>query len=365
MPAVDVAEVNLWGRTIGAVSWNNEKERGAFEYSSAFQKSAIELAPLHMPLGSRIYTFPELRRETFLGLPGMLADSLPDRFGNLLINQWLVREGRDVSSFSPVERLCYIGARGMGALEFEPALRSDMDKSQQVDVTKLVGLANQVLAEKQSFATRLSGEDDVDEEAMRDMLRVGTSAGGARAKAIVAIDAATGDVRSGQIQAPKGYDYWILKFDGVEGNRDKELNDPMGFGKVEYAYYLMAVDAGIDMMPSRLYHENGRSHFLTQRFDRFEGGEKKFMQTLCAINHMDYNQAGAYGYEQALQVMQQLGLPRHSLEQLYRRMVFNILARNQDDHTKNIAFLMDKAGEWSLAPAYDMTYSYNPEGAWT
>lgn len=363
--AVPVAEVILWGRTIGAVSWNENRTVAEFEFTREFQQSGLELAPLTMPLGPRIYSFPELAGQSFHGLPGMLADSLPDRFGNLLIDQWLVRQGRDPGSFSPVERLCYIGARGMGAMEFQPVLSPRMDRSQRVDIDHLVELASQALSEKEQLTTRISGDSGADHEAMRDILRVGTSAGGTRAKAIIALNESTNEVRSGQIEAPEGFTYWILKFDGVSGNRDRELEDPQGYGKVEYAYSLMAKEAGIEMTTCRLLRENGRSHFMTRRFDRTPDGKKIFMQSLCALNHMDFNQAGAYGYEQAIEVAGRLEIPRTEIEQLFRRMAFNIMARNQDDHTKNITFLMNRNGRWALAPAYDLTYSYNPKGKWT
>lgn len=362
---VQVAEVVLWGRVIGAVSWDAARGLAAWEYSPAFQRSGIQLAPLTMPLGPRVYTFPALAPESFYGLPGMLADSLPDKFGNTLIDQWLARSGRDRQSFSPIERLCYIGSRGMGALEFKPALRAGNDRSADVDIAQLVHLANEALSQKLELSTQLDGSHPGDIDALRDILRVGTSAGGARAKAIIAWNESTQQVRSGQVAAPEGFTYWLLKFDGVAGNRDKELSDPKGYGKVEYAYYLMARAAGIEMSECRLLNENGRHHFMTQRFDRTDTGHKLFMQSLCAVAHMDFNQAGAYSYEQALDVARSLGLKHAELQQLFLRCAFNIMARNQDDHTKNIAFLMDQQGHWSLAPAFDVTYSYNPNGAWT
>lgn len=362
---VKVANVVLWGSTIGAVSWDDEREFAAFEYTPDFQRSGIELAPLMMPLGANIYSFPQLARQSFYGLPGMLADALPDKFGNLLIDEWLVRSGRDVASFTPVERLCYVGSRGMGALEFEPAIRTELDQSVPADIAELVGLAAKALEQKQRLQVRLPQEHQPDLQAMRDILRVGTSAGGARAKAVIAWNETNGEIRSGQVQAPLGFDYWILKFDGVSGNRDKELADPQGYGLIEYAYYLMALEAGIEMSPCRILPEHGRNHFMTKRFDRGENGEKIFMQSLCALGHYDFNLAGAFSYEQALQMIQSLHLASDQSEQLFRRAVFNIMARNQDDHTKNIAFLMDKSGQWRLAPAFDVIFSFNPQGNWT
>ena len=358
-------EIMLWGSRVGAVTWNPEQNYAFFEYDAAFLESKIQLAPLTMPLRREIFSFPELSFETFHGLPGMLADSLPDKFGSRLIDEWLVRTGRDPSSFSPVERLCYLGSRGMGALEFRPALRENLGGSMPLQIAELVELADAVLAKKQHLNTSFKNSSQEDTEAIRDILRVGTSAGGARAKAVIAWNEKTGEVRSGQVKAPAGFGYWLIKFDGVSENRDKELNDPKGFGKVEYVYSKMAREAGIEMSDCRLFHEHGRSHFMTRRFDRTSTGQKIFMQTLCGIAHMDFNQAGAYSYEQAMDVAQKLGLPKKALEQLFRRMVFNVLGRNQDDHTKNISFLMNKAGIWSLAPAYDLTYNYNPDGAWT
>jgi serine/threonine-protein kinase HipA len=362
---VNVATVNLWGQQIGAVSWESRRNIGAFEYTPEFQASGIQLAPAVMPLGPNIFTFPELRKETFFGLPGLLADSLPDKFGNLLINEWLEREGRPKDSFSPVERLCYVGTRGMGALEFEPATNQKNEKSHQVDISHLVKLASQAVAQKDKLNTEFATEDLPNKHALQEIIRVGTSAGGARAKAVIAWNASTNEVRSGQVKAPSGFGYWLLKFDGISGNGDKELDDPQGFGITEYAYYLMAVAAGIEMSECRLFREGGRSHFMTKRFDREEDGSKLFMQSLCALGHYDFNQAGAYSYEQAIEMTNVLDLDDSSREQLFRRAVFNILARNQDDHTKNVGFLMGKDGKWRLAPAFDITYSYNPAGVWT
>ncbi len=359
------ADIVLWGNPIGSAVWDADRQLALFEYAPDFLDSGIQLAPLTMPLREQVYSFPELARESFHGLPGMLADSLPDRFGNLLIDEWLVRTGRSTADFTPVDRLCYLGRRGMGALEFRPALRDRQSGSVPVNVAELVDLANTALAEKEMLSTQISGTNEEDLDAMRDILRVGTSAGGARAKAVIAWNEKNGEVRSGQVKAPPSFGYWLIKFDGVAGNRDKELNDPQGFGKIEYAYHRMALAAGLEMSECRLFEENGRSHFMTRRFDRTAEGKKIFMQSLCGIAHMDFNQAGAYGYEQAMDVAQRLGLGADALEQLFRRMVFNVMARNQDDHTKNTAFLMNKRGEWRLAPAYDVIYCYNPAGAWT
>ena len=358
-----VAEVKLWGKTIGAVSWDSNAGRGNFQYDPAFAKSGIEVAPITMPLADKIYTFPALPQETFRGLPGLLADSLPDDFGNALINAWLAREGRSPESFNPVERLCYTGSRGMGALEYAPTKGPVARKAKPIDIDALVELASEILSGRQQIQGSFSASGV--ETSLNDILQVGTSAGGARAKAIVAWNHATNEVRSGQLKAGKGFTYWLLKFDGVAGNKDKELEDPAGFGLIEYAYYEMSKAAGIQMMESRLLEENDRSHFMTKRFDRTDSGQKYHMQTLGAIEHYDFKKAGAYSYEQAFQTIRKLGLSMDDIEEQFRRMAFNIIARNQDDHVKNIAFLMNKTGQWSLSPAYDMTYSYNPRGAWT
>jgi serine/threonine-protein kinase HipA len=358
---VDVATVRLWGHDIGAVFWDDVSNVGAFEYTVEFQQSGVELAPLTMPLGPRIYRFPELARSSFRGLPGLLADSLPDDFGNALIRQWLIREGRDEANFSPVEQLCYIGLRGTGALEFRPARRQVSGGSVPLQLGSLVELAGDVLAQRDALSYSL-GVDD--EQALDDILRVGTSAGGARAKAVVAWNPKSGELRSGQVKAPAGFEYWILKFDGVE-NREHGLADPQGYGKTEFAYYLMARDSGIEMMPCRLYEENGRSHFMTRRFDRLDNGDKVHMQSLFAMMHLDNQLPGAHSYEQAMLAIERLGIGKSALEEQFRRMAFNVIGRNQDDHTKNIAFLMDKDGRWKLAPAFDVVYSWNPAGDWT
>jgi serine/threonine-protein kinase HipA len=316
-----------------------------------------------MPLGNQVYEFAALPRHTFHGLPGMLADSLPDKFGHALIDAWLATQGRTPDSFSAIERLCYTGSRGMGALEFVPVIGPRPRKSSKLEVDALVRLAGEVLSHRGNLRGPFHTADQ--EHALRDILSVGTSAGGARAKAVIAWNRETNEVRSGQIAAGDGFDYWLLKFDGVAGNKDKELEDPKGYGAIEFAYHLMAKAAGITMSECRLLEENGRRHFMTRRFDRLAGGEKLHLQSLCALAHFDFNQAGAYSYEQALLVIRQLRLPMAAIEEQFRRMVFNLVARNQDDHVKNIAFLMNKQGQWALAPAFDVTYSYNPAGTWT
>jgi len=360
---MSIAEVRLWGKRIGGVAWDNKKNIANFEYDPLFIKSGIELSPITMPLSSQIYSFPALESKTFYGLPGLLADSLPDKFGNALIDVWLAKEGRSPESFNPVERLCYIGKRGMGALEFKPSHGPRNSALKNINIGSLVELASEILSKRNAFKSSFS--ISTRGKALQDILKVGTSAGGARAKAVIAWNPETQEVRSGQILSDPGFSYWILKFDGVYGNTDKELEDTKGFGLIEYAYYEMALEAGVQMSESRLLHENGRSHFMTKRFDRTNKGKKIHMQSLAALAHYDFNKTGAYSYEQAVQVMRKLKLSMIEIEEQFRRTVLNVMARNQDDHVKNIAFLMDKAGEWKLSPAFDVIYSYNPSGIWT
>ena len=362
---LDTALVTLWGDTVGAVSWLEDRAYGIFEFDPQFLKKELDISPIHMGLqearkGDGRFSFASLNKETFLGLPGMLADALPDKFGNSMINAWLARQGRDSRSFSPVERLCYTGKRGMGALEFHPATMGKFDTSVQVEVSELVELAQSIMHERSALDVQLNNSEKDNADAILDILRVGTSAGGARPKAVIAMDD-KGNVMSGQVMAPKGYDYWILKFDGVT---DIELGEPKGYGRIEYAYYLMAKAAGINMTECRLLEENGRAHFMTKRFDRING-EKLHMQSLCGIAHYDFNMAGAYSYEQAFTVMRKLRLTKAEAAEQYRRMLFNIVARDLDDHTKNISFLMGSDGKWKLSPAYDVIYSHNPAGKWT
>ena len=357
------ARVMLWGSLIGAVTWLEDREIGVFQYSPDFLRSGIELAPIAMPLAEFPYEFPALARNTFKGLPGLLADALPDKYGNAIIDAWLASQGRTATSFHPVERLCYIGSRGMGALEFEPAIFGPPSSKRAVEVANLVDLANRILNDRASLGGVFSGDDD--REAINDILRVGTSAGGARAKAILAWNPETNEFRSGQVGAEQGFEHWIMKFDGVSSTRDAEITSPMGYGRIEYAYHLMAREAGIEMTPCRLHQEGGRSHFMTKRFDRTERGGKLHMQSLGAMAHFDYRQPASYSYEQAIQVIQRLGLSRKDMQQQVLRAFFNVVGRNCDDHVKNIAFLMDRRGEWSLSPAFDVLYAWNPTGEWT
>ena len=359
-----LAEVRLWGELVGAISLADGATVADFEYDAGFVKEGWEVAPLAMPLSTRVYRFPALRTDSFHGLPGLLADSLPDRFGNALINAWLARQGRQPESFSAVERLCYVGRRGMGALEFQPALGPRPTAAARLQVANLVELATAALDRRSGLDATFSPGGDSD--TLRQILRVGTSAGGARPKAVISWHPPTGEVRSGDVEAPPGFEPWLLKLDGVAGDGVGEsIVEPQGYGAIEYAYYLMAKDAGLTMTECRLLEEGGRRHFMTRRFDRLPNGEKLHMQSLGGIAHFDFNAAGAHAYEQALLVIRRLGLGMEALQQQFRRMAFNILARNQDDHVKNIAFLMDRRGNWSLAPAYDVTYAWQPAGRWT
>ncbi|MBX9448875.1 MAG: type II toxin-antitoxin system HipA family toxin [Taibaiella sp.] len=356
---VKTAFVKLWGKRIGAVAWDEKRELGFFEYDKKFREGQLHVAPIKMPLSSRVYAFPELSgTSTFKGLPGLLADSLPDKYGNELINIWLARNGRPENSLNPVELLCFIGNRGMGALEFEPSTLTTKSNTQSLELSSLIETTTQLLENRQQFETHT---DHDMQDVLLDVLKMGTSAGGARPKAIIAYDEATGMIRSGQTLQEPGYEHWLIKFDGVN---DSQFGATYGYGRVEMAYYKMAIDAGIEMTESRLIEEEGRAHFMTKRFDRCNGNEKLHMQTFCAIQHYDFNQILSYSYEQLFQTMRQLKLSYAAAEQMYRRMVFNILARNCDDHTKNFAFLMDTAGKWRLAPAYDICHAYRPDSDW-
>jgi serine/threonine-protein kinase HipA len=360
---VTTAAVNLWGREIGAVSVASPGDVPVFQYRPEFARSGVPLAPVQMPLREQPYRFPSLNRDdAFHGLPGLLADSLPDRWGQRLIDAWLDAQGRDPGSFDIVERLCYIGTRGMGALEFQPAVARPSPAGGDLRVEALVELAHEALEEREAFVAELAA--DPDEEEMRAILTLGTSAGGARPKAIVAFNEETGQVRSGQLDPGPGFQHWLLKFDGVRGAGVHDLRDPEGWGAVELAYWRMARAAGIEMSESRLLEENGRRHFMTRRFDRPDGGGKLHVQTVGALEHISYDVPGSYSYERAFLLLRKLGLGAPEAEALFRRMVFNIVARNQDDHVKNISFTMGRDGRWGLAPAYDLTFAFQPGNRW-
>lgn len=363
---ISTALVKLWGTVIGAVSLDDTQRTAAFEYDSAFLSSGIEVSPIAMPLKKGVYTFPSLSYESFHGLPGLLSDSLPDKFGNELINVWLAKQGRLPESFNAVERLCYTGTRGMGALEYEPAVSSLVEESSQIQVSELVELASMVLSNRKNLKVVLEEcEKKRLSESLKHIISMGTSAGGARAKALIAWNPKTNEVRSGQIKTNSDFEYWLIKFSGVSGNKDKEDEDLADFGMIEYAYYLMAIDCGINMMPCRLLNDGKNRHFMTKRFDRTAEGKKLHMQSLAAIGHFDFNAAGTTSYEQCFTILNTLELGHHEKLDMFRRMVFNVAACNCDDHVKNISFLMDKSGKWTLSPAYDVSFAYNPDGAWT
>jgi len=363
---MNTAFVKIWGELVGAVAWDDATGYATFEYDSKFKGKGWELAPLQMPVSAAksSFNFPALRKkadpalDTFKGLPGLLADVLPDRYGNELINLWLTQQGRPLDSMNPVETLCFIGTRGMGALEVEPTTLKESKRAFSVEIDSLVDIARKMLTKKEAFVTNLQ-EDE--EKAILEILRIGTSAGGARPKAVIAYNERTGEVRSGQTNAPKGFEHWLIKLDGVS---DVQLGASKGYGRVEMAYYNMAVACGVQMMPSRLLEENGRAHFMTKRFDREGGANKHHIQTFCAMKHFDYNLVTSFSYEQLFQTLRELKLPYPDAEQLFRRMVFNVLARNCDDHTKNFAFRLKKDGKWELAPAYDVCHAYQPKHQW-
>lgn len=359
---ITTAFVNLWGKRVGAVAWDADTRLGRFEYAPEFRRNNWDIAPIKMPLSvdaGRIFSFPELRdTRTFKGLPGLLADVLPDKYGNILINAWLARSGRPADSLNPVELLCFIGKRAMGALEFEPVEPEIKNRTTKIEIDSLIKTAQEILSGRQNFNTDLSAAD---ERVFADILKIGTSAGGARAKALIAYNPVTKEVRSGQTDAPAGFSHWLLKFDGV---MDQQFGSSYGFGRVEMAYHLMAKDAGIQMTECRLLEENSRAHFMTRRFDREDGRGKLHVQSFCSIAHLDFNNIIHYSYEQLFETMRLLRLPYSEAEQLYRRMVFNVAARNCDDHTKNFSFIMDKTGKWKLAPAYDICHAYRPDSNW-
>ena len=355
---VDIARVNLYGQPVGTFRWDNNRQLAHFEYAESFIGKGLEPSPILMPVRQgRIYSFSDIGRETFKGLPGMLADSLPDTYGRALFDRWLALTGR--SSGNPVETLCFLGKRCMGALEFEPAMDAPYSPDVRIELDSLVEVTSEALSEKEEFGANL--EEDK-KAAIAEIVRLGTSAGGQRAKAIITYNPLTGEVRSGQIEAPEGFDYYLIKLDGVTA--EAGFRETQNFGRLEYSFYRLVKECGIKMSDCSLIEENGRAHFLTKRFDR-QNGEKIHMQTLCGIAHYDYCNPRSYSYEQAFNVMRALRLPYSQAQEMYRRMAFNVVIRNQDDHTKNISFLMDRQGKWTLSPAYDMGFAYNPKGGWT
>jgi len=360
-----ILKVSIWGNDVAAVVWDKEREYAVFEFFPGFSATDLDLTPLTMPLedirrGERTFYFPSYRdNKTFKGLPGLIADALPDDYGNQIIDEWFASKGLSDRSFSPIDRLCYVGKRGMGALEFEPAQNDPrLDESSVIEIAHLTDLVKEVLSKREKFQTELAKGED---KSLYDILRVGASAGGAKPKAIIAVNDDMSEVRSGQVKAPKGFTYWLLKFDGLEAG--KVSDNPLGIGRIEYAYYRMAIDCGIAMTECRLFEEGQYAHFMTKRFDRTDSGDKLHTQTLCAIAHFDRD--NRHSYEQAFQVMRRMNLPYPEMEQFYRRMVFNIIARNHDDHTKNHSFILKSGEQWHLAPAYDLCYSYSSTGRWT
>lgn len=358
----NTANVTIWNIPVGAIAWNASTGLGSFEFEPSFLNTQWDLSPIIMPLAearNRVFTFSELRAsDAFKGLPGLLADVLPDKYGNAIINAWLARQGRASGSLNPVEMLCFIGKRGMGALEFEPPEPKGSNTATKLEINDLVLLANEILTGRKDFSTNLSADES---KALLDILKIGASAGGARAKALIAYNPLTGDVRSGQAEAPKGFTHWLIKFDGVA---DNQFGTSSGYGRVEMAYHLMAKDAEIEMTECKLLEENNRAHFMTRRFDREPGIGKLHTQSLCAMRHFDFNDISHYSYEQLFETLRILGLPYPQAEQVFRRMVFNVIARNCDDHTKNFGFIMDKEGNWRLSPAFDVCHAYRPGSTW-
>lgn len=351
---INYANIYLWDIHMASII-EDESGRISMQYTPEFVRSGYNPSPLFVtPEEGRIYDFSHLSRETFKGLPGFVADCLPDKFGTAIINRWLEKSGRPQDSYTTIERLLYQGSRAMGALRFEPQKRKDLNKQVAIDLDGLVAAAAEVLTNRMQFDTNLNTDD----EALLTILRVGTSAGGARPKAVVAYNKNTGDLRSGQVDAPEGYEHWLLKLDGVDENNPGSYAETKNYGCLEYAYYRMVVDCGITMMESRLLADGERHHFMTKRYDRIGGSHRVHKVSLCGMNHMDYNQPDSWSYEQLFRVMRGLHLTQAEMIQAYRRMVFNVIGCNQDDHTKNVEFLMDTDGVWRLAPAFDMSFAY-------
>ncbi|PQJ78955.1 type II toxin-antitoxin system HipA family toxin [Polaribacter porphyrae] len=363
---ITTAFIKLWGKTVGAIAWDEKQQLGFFEYDKNFLDKKIEVSPLKMPVNSAqtIFSFPELRPpknsefNTFKGLPGLLADTLPDAYGNQLIDVWLAQQGRPEKSMNPVEQLCFIGKRAMGALEFEPMQLQNSSNAFTVEIESLVDVARKMLHNRSQFKVNVNKQEEI---AIKQIIAIGTSAGGARPKAVIAYNKKTGEVRSGQSNVPKDFEHWLIKLDGVS---DVQLGDTQGYGRVEMAYYLMAKASGIKMMPCELLEENGRAHFMTKRFDRDKGNIKHHIQTFCAMKHFDFNLITSFSYEQLFQTMRELRLTYKEAEEMFRRMVFNVFAKNCDDHTKNFSFIMKQNQKWELAPAYDICFAYNPTSYW-
>lgn len=355
---VQVVEVRLWDMHIGSVALDPTYGYYAFAYTPAFSARAIEPAPLHMPaVADHPYIFTDLPEATYKRLPAMLSDALPDDFGNALINRYMADQGISPRDITALDRLAYMSSRAMGALTFKPARGPARRKPTAIELGSLVEQARKAV-------TGMVDDDDHASAALRSIIDVGTSAGGARAKAVIALHPETGELRSGQLDAPEGFEHWLLKFDGM--GKDQELGTTQNYGRVEYAYHLMARAAGVHMTECRLLKETGRAHFMTRRFDREGTSGRHHVQTLCAMAHLDYRKKGTNAYSQLFDTMGQLRLPYQDLEEAFRRMAFNVMGRNCDDHTKNFAFMLRKGQvAWELAPAYDVTFAHNPAGEWT
>jgi serine/threonine-protein kinase HipA len=355
---VERINVYIWSQFVGAVALDPKLGFYVFAFDQDFGKSGIELSPLQMPLNNteEPYVFTDLPESTYRRLPAMLADALPDDFGNALIDRYMANKGIARSQITALDRLAYMANRSMGALEFKPSQGPKTEKTTALEMNSLVTQARNLIR-------GVMDHDDTTNAALRNIIEVGTSAGGARAKAVIAWNAKTSEIRSGQLDAPTGFEHWLLKFDGI--GADKALGVSQDYGRIEYAYYLMAVSVGITMSESRLLEENGRAHFMTKRFDREQGHIKHHMQSLCAMNHIDYKKKSANSYEQLFLTIRELKIDRAAEVEAYRRMVFNIMSRNCDDHTKNVSFLLKRGGNWEQAPAYDVTFAYNPKGEWT
>ena len=358
-----IVDVKLWGQMVGSLIWDASSGMAVFEYDSRFRRDGLDIAPLTMPLskGTRPFSFPANRNECFKGLPGLIADSLPDKYGDQIITEWFKRQGLSIDDITPLERLSYMGKRGMGALEYEPSkAAAALNESSEIYIDELTRLAEDIFTKRDAFQSRMIQEDKI----ILDILRVGTSAGGAKPKAIIAYNDKTNEVRSGQVKAPEGFGYWILKFDGTTYSEHGSIMEKQakGIGNVEYAYYKMAKACGIEMMESRLLEEGDSHHFMTRRYDRTDNGDKIHVQTAAALAHLDRDQR--HSYEEIFGIIRKMGLSMESSVEFFRRMVFNVVARNNDDHTKNFSFLMDRKGNWTLAPAYDLCYTYKPGGQW-
>jgi serine/threonine-protein kinase HipA len=354
---VNLVEVRIWNRLVGAVALEPRVTYYAFEYAPAFISGGIELAPLTMPLAQaqRPFIFPDLPELTYRRLPSMLADTLPDDFGNSLINAWMANQGVAASDITALDRLAYMGKRSMGALEFRPTRGPTPRRATAIVLSELVESARRAVHGE-------FGGDSHAAAALKQLISVGTSAGGARAKATIAWNPDTNEIRAGQFEVAPGFEHWLLKFDGI--GKDGELGESQGYGRIEYAYSLMATAAGIVMAPCRLLEEGGRAHFMTKRFDR-DGNTRLHTQTLCGMAQLDYRAKGVHDYAQFLGAMRQLNMNREAFEQAFRRIAYNVMATNCDDHTKNISFILPEAKKWELAPAYDLIFAYNPKGEWT